>query len=125
MNSKTLFAFLAFAFACTNTSYGQNNTIQGNLQLKQPVERIVLGYYVGGEHQQDETQLVNGKFSFSREITEPTWAILVVMYEPKDTGKRGTIERVPLFIEPGIMTINAKDSLKFAKILKQYVHSDG
>lgn len=110
---KTLFAFLVFTFLFTS-SYGQKNTIQGTLQLKQPVESIILGYEVAGEHKQDKTELINGKFSFSRELTEPTWGMFVVTYAPKETGKRGTIERLPVYIEPGVMTVDAKDSLKFA-----------
>lgn len=112
---KTLFAFLFLTLSFTTTS-GQKNTIQGSLELKHPVESIILGYYVAGENKSDQTKLINGKFSFSREITEPTWAILVVVYASSDTGKKSTVERLPIYIEPGVMTINAKDSLKFAKI---------
>ncbi len=112
---KKLISFLAFTFLFVNVS-GQTNTIKGKLNLKHPVESIILGYYVAGENKSDVTKLIDGKFSFSRELTEPTWAILVVSYAPADTGKRGTVERLPIYIEPGVMTINAKDSLKFAKI---------
>jgi peroxiredoxin len=112
---KRLFALLVFTFLFTS-SFGQKNTIQGTLQLKQPVEGITLGYEVAGEHKREETKLINGKFSFSRELTEPTWGMFVVTYAPTETGKRGTIERFPIYIEPGVMTVDAKDSLKFAVV---------
>jgi hypothetical protein len=64
----------------------------------------------------DSTLLVNGKFQFTENINEPTQASIIVRFHPVEGQKSSRNERLEFFMEPGMIDISVKDSLKFAKI---------
>ncbi len=116
--SLTLFAVVAFF-----TGQAQNVTINGRLQMKDPVNMVYLNYTGDGINLVDSSKPEKGKFSFLREVEYPTWAFITVKYEPTATEKKARTERLQLFMEPGKMTIKAKDSLKFAKVKGSKSHN--
>ena len=61
--SLTLFAVVAFF-----TGQAQNVTINGRLQMKDPVNMVYLNYTGDGINLVDSSKPEKGKFSFLREV---------------------------------------------------------
>ncbi len=98
--------------------------IKGTLQLTKPVEWVYLTYRAGESSFNDSVQLDNGKFKFETKIAEPVLATLSVRYVNPDKTSRPQMERLPVFIEPGKLTIVVKDSLKAAKVTGSKSHTE-
>lgn len=90
--------------------------LKGKMHFSEPVEMIFLTYRLGDTRITDSTGLKNGKFEFNSILTEPTLATLSVRFKPADEKTKPRIERMSLFLEPGKIKIEVKDSLKFAKV---------
>lgn len=113
---KHLFFLLlmpAIAFAQTPA---KDFKISGNLNFAQPVEKIYLSYRTGEDMVTDSTKPDKGAFMFQGKIDEPTIAQLAVRLAQPAGEAKPAIDRMMLFIEPGNITISAKDSLKAATI---------
>jgi peroxiredoxin len=111
---KLLFLFLLPAFAFMAPS--KNVKLTGHMQFAEPVTMIYLSYRTADARVSDSTHLKNGKFQFKEKINEPTLAFLRVKFAQKEGQKRPRYEGMQLFMEPGKMQIDIKDSLKFAKV---------
>lgn len=111
---KLFFAIIlpAFAFATPPKPV----RITGNLQLSQPVQMVFLSFREGDMTVQDSTKPIDGKFQFTGQLEEPVMASLVVRFEPKEGAGETEYDGVQLFIEPGVINIDVKDSMKLAKV---------
>ncbi|MDZ4807660.1 MAG: TlpA disulfide reductase family protein [Bacteroidota bacterium] len=98
--------------------------ISGTIQLTKPVQWVYLSYRAGDVTFNDSVQLDKGKFKFETKIAEPVLANLSVRYENKEENAKPQIERITVFLEPGKLTVIAKDSLKAAKITGSKAHAD-
>lgn len=90
--------------------------LRGKMHFTQPVEMVFLTYRVGDNRISDSTELKNGKFIFRSILSEPTLATLSIRFKPADEKAKPRMERMSIFLEPGKIKINVKDSLKFAKV---------
>ncbi len=98
--------------------------IKGTLELTKPVQWVYLTYRAGDVTINDSVQLDNGKFKLETKISEPVLASISVRYESKEANVKPQTERIPVFLEPGALTIVAKDSLKGATIKGSKAHAD-
>ncbi|HEU4633829.1 MAG TPA: TlpA disulfide reductase family protein [Flavisolibacter sp.] len=88
--------------------------INGYLEKSDDVELIFLSFRSGGASVNDSARLTDGRFVFDVQVEEPTLAYLTLRFRKMEGRPR--YEKIPLFIEPGQITIEAKDSLKTARI---------
>jgi peroxiredoxin len=91
-------------------------TIDGKAQFSDAVQMVYLNYRTADKAERDSAILKEGHFVFNEDITEPTLATLYVKFEKKEDDKRPRIDAMQLFMEPGHMKIEVKDSMKFAKV---------
>jgi peroxiredoxin len=77
--------------------------------------KAFLGYKVNGKPVYDSTAVTNGKFSFKGNIDEPISANITFKYPGYET-QTGKMESKTIYLEPGNMKIDGKDSLKTAKV---------
>ena len=99
-------------------------TIKGTITTPDPVKMIYLSYRNGDNSVNDSTILTNGQFSFKAKVEEPTAAVLSVRFEKADGQTNTRYERKTIFLQPGTITINIKDSLKFATISGSKAHTE-
>src|SRR5688500_18190969 len=97
--------------------------IKGQLHASDPVKMIYLSYRTIEGTVNDSCGLDDGKFDFEGELDEPTMAFLTVRFGNKENGKT-RFERMQLFLEPGKIEINIKDSLKFANVSGSRAHNE-
>ncbi len=98
--------------------------IKGTLQLAKPAQWVYLSYRAGDAMVNDSVQLDNGKFKLETKIAEPILATFSVRYESSDANAKPQVERISVFLEPGELSIVAKDSLKAAKISGSKSHTE-
>lgn len=113
MKKFLLFYIFLFSF-CTLQSQVVN--IEGQFKSVQPVQLIYLKYTTGTNEVTDSTTLQNGKFSFKEKLVETVNASLIVVFETAKGEKRPRRELKSIYLEPGNIQIDIKDSLKFARI---------
>ena len=99
------------------TAHAQNEAkIKGDMKFSDPVQMVYLSYRTADAVVTDSTKSGDGKFHFTAKVTEPTLASLTVRFEPVTGQARPRVERMQLFLEPGKIEIEGKDSLKLAKV---------
>ena len=113
---KKIFLILLVPAFCFFTTTPKPVTIQGHLQFSSPVQMVFLSYRAGSESIKDSTVAVNGKFKFSGKLEEPTMATLYVRLTPAAGSEKPRYDGMQLFIEPGNINIDVKDSMQFAKV---------
>lgn len=119
---KLLFSFLAPLWLTTGQA--QDVTVSGNLKLTDPVQKVFLSYRNGEDRVFDSSEVNNGSFSISSKLQEPTLATLIVRFAPKEDENRPRTERMQIFLERGKVQLNAKDSLKSAKVTGSKAHAE-
>jgi peroxiredoxin len=77
--------------------------------------KVSLGYKQNGKPVSDSTVTTDGKFSFTGNIDEPIQASIAFKYPGYETHA-GYIESKTIYLEPGNIKIEGKDSLKAAKV---------
>jgi peroxiredoxin len=113
---KKILLFLlmpVFSFGNPPTKGG---TIKGRAQFKDAVHMVYLNYRTTDKLVKDSSLLKNGRFKFKADISEPTLATLYVTFENTAENAKPRMDAMQIFMEPGTMKINVKDSMKFAKI---------
>ena len=96
--------------------------VKGIMQFTQPTEMVFLNYTLGYEKISDSVAIKNGKFEFNLKVAEPTLATLSVRFKAVDDKTKPRIEKMSLYLEPGKIKVNVKDSLKFAKVIGSESH---
>ncbi len=120
---KLLFLF-SLSFLALGNAFAQKAKVNANLQFSEPVDMVFISYRAGDDNITDSSKLVNNKVTFSQSVSEPTLGNLMVRFKTKEEGKRPSMDRMPLFLESGIINITAKDSLKFAKVSGSKSHAE-
>ena len=113
MKKFLLFYIFLFSF-CSLQS--QVVKIEGQIKCDQPVKLIYLKYTTGTNEITDSTTIQNGKFSFTEKLVETVNASLIAVFESVKGEKRPRRELKGLYLEPGNIQIDIKDSLKFTRI---------
>lgn len=113
---KQLFFLLLLPAIAFAQAPAKEFKIKGNLSFQQPVEKVYLSYRTGEDMITDSTKPVKGAFAFGGKIAEPTMAQLAVRFASSANVAKPAMDRMLLFIEPGTITISAKDSLDAAVV---------
>ena len=113
---KKLFLILLIPALCFFSNPPKPVTIHGQLKFSSPVQMVFLSYRIGDQSVKDSTMPVDGKFEFSGKIAEPVIASLYVRFAAKIDSEKPRFDGMQLFIEPGNINIDVKDSMKFAKV---------
>ncbi len=121
---KKLFFLFSLASLALVPAFAQKAKVNANLQFSEPVDMVFISYRSGDDNITDSSSLVNNKVVFSQNVSEPTLGNLMVRFKAKEEGKRPRMDRMPLFLESGIINITAKDSLKFAKVSGSKSHAE-
>ena len=119
---KNFFLLTISAFAFCNAT-AQKFTLKGELDAKDPVEKIYLAYRYGEDRLNDSVEIVNKNFNFRGEIPEPTLATITVKYVQNQNEPRARLERFSVFLEPSVIILKAKDSLHLAKVRGSKAHT--
>src|SRR5688500_6234461 len=98
--------------------------LKGNLQLSKPVEQILISFRNGDNTVNDTLQPDNGSFTYKARIAEPVLANFRVRYLKQPGEERAKMEAIPIFLEPGKVSITAKDSLKNNTVKGSDAHKD-
>jgi peroxiredoxin len=98
--------------------------LKGNLALSKPVDLVYISYRNGDNSVNDSLQPAKGSFTYKSRIAEPVLATVRVRYAKADGESRPKMEMIPLFLEPGKITLTAKDSLKNHTVKGSEAHDD-
>jgi peroxiredoxin len=74
-----------------------------------------LSYRQSGQSISDSTKIANGRFAFKGSIEEPVQATLLFNYTGGGTNGKN-VQRITIYLEPGNIKIEGKDSLSNAKV---------
>lgn len=98
--------------------------VKGNLQLGQPVDQLLISYRNGDNSVNDSLKPDNGRFTYKAKLGEPVLATFRVRYTQQPGGARPKMEAIPVFLEPGKISITVKDSLKNLTVKGSVAHED-
>ena len=97
------------------TGFSQNVKLSAQLELAEPVHMAYLSFRNADQAINDSAVVNGGKVSFTEDIKEPVLATFFVRFKSPG-AERARSERMQLYLEPGVIKIMAKDSLKFARV---------
>ena len=114
--NKLLLSLILSLIAFIPVSFAQV-TIKGDMLFPDRMQMVFLSYRsADGELVRDSLKPNDSKFLFTAKITEPTLGSLSIRFEPANGQPKPRMDGMQLFLEPGKIKIEAKDSLKFAKV---------
>lgn len=102
----------------------QKVVVEGYFDLKDEVQAIYLAYYANNQMVRDSTVIAKNNFRFEKEITEPVLSGLIFRFKQQTGEERPRFERLQLFLEPGRINIQIRDSVKLAKVTGSKSHAD-
>ncbi|MFL5789792.1 MAG: redoxin domain-containing protein [Flavisolibacter sp.] len=109
-----------FSMAQTKT---KSFTLNGNIKLSTTVDKVFLRYRVGEDIILDSSGVQGNEFSFSGQIPEPTYAILMFNYK-KQPGQIKNQDREDIFLVPGKIKFTAKDSVSNNTVSGSEAHTE-
>lgn len=95
-------------------------TLKGYIKEHQQADTVYMFYYANGEQINDSVPSVNGRFVFKGTLQQPTQVVL--MYRAKSRKERNDARQ--FYLEPGNMTLEAKDSIRYAVLKGSASHTD-
>lgn len=110
-------AYLLFVLTSVGlgTGFSQNVKLSAELKLTEPVHMAYLSFRNADQTVNDSAVVTDGKAVFTEDLVEPALATFFVRFKPVG-AERPRSERVQLYLEPGVIKINAIDSLKSATV---------
>jgi peroxiredoxin len=94
----------------------QSISIEGHLDYRNPVAFVYFNYTVGEKRLSDTALLENSRFKLLLKVDEVIDANMVVVFKPVSGEKSVRREVKLIFLEPGNIKIEVKDSIRYAKI---------
>ena len=116
--NKILFALLLLPGL---TSAQQAYRLKGTVQNWKGQDTVIMLRFEKDKQIQDTTIAVNGRFEFKGQLAEPRQ---VFIYRLDNLHRDRVRDGNSCYIEPGIVTIQAKDSLRKSTITSRYVNND-
>lgn len=113
---KLLWLLLLPALSFISANNKEKVSLKGKVHFAKPAEMVFLNYRMGDDRVTDSMPVKNGKFEFKTKLSEPTLATLSFRFKPVDEKAKPRTERMSIFLEPGKIKVEIKDSLKFAKV---------
>jgi len=95
--------------------------LSGTLRLAQPADKVYISYRTPDAAVTDSITLKNDAFNYKTTLAEPTLAQLWVRYKNRT---QVVPERIPVFLQPGTITLTATDSLKAYTVTGSAAHAD-
>lgn len=113
-----IYFLLCIGFLFTTGVHAQKKgDIQGEVKSASKIKKISLNYRIGDESITDSAEVKAGRFHFTYTVSEPTFAMIRLVYAPKEGSERPGYEARQIFLEPGISNkIVINDSLKNATV---------
>ena len=113
---KQFFLLLILSAFYFSIASAQKAKITGHLKFSDPIHKVYLSYSDGNKKIADSAEVKNGHFVFSEKVLIPTITTLRLTFLPTNGKPNSRIDGMQFFMEPGAINIEAKDSLKFAKV---------
>ena len=113
---KKLTLLGVFSIVTFSINAQSNLNIQGKFNTSEKIRMIYLNYMTLEGLHTDSSELIKNTFSFKVSIQEPTFSTLTVRFESAEAKTRPRVDKMDLFLEKGKITIEVKDSLRFAKV---------
>jgi thiol-disulfide isomerase/thioredoxin len=116
------YTFLALLGLCSLSAAAQSGkyTLKGYIKEHQQPDTVYMFYYQNGEMINDSVPTVKGRFVFNGTLQQPTQVVL--MFRAKSPRERNDARQ--FFLEPGNMTLEAKDSIRYATLKGSKSHTD-
>jgi peroxiredoxin len=97
-------------------------TIKGSFKnIERPVQKIYLSYRLADKNILDSIVPVDGNYSFSGTLYEPTPGLIRMRYQPDADGKPVRVisgrDYISVFLSPDNMVVSSVDSFSNAKVL--------
>ncbi|MEO7317346.1 MAG: TlpA disulfide reductase family protein [Ginsengibacter sp.] len=114
---KILYSLCVLIFCSSATHAQKKGDIQGEVKSASKIKKISLNYRIGDESITDSAEVKGERFHFTYTVSEPTFAMIRLIYAPKEGSERPGYEARQIFLEPGISNkIVINDSLKNAMV---------
>ena len=97
-------------------------TIKGSFKnIERPVQKIYLSYRLADKNVLDSIVPVDGNYSFSGNLYEPTLGLIRMRYQPDADGKPARVvsgrDYISVFLSPDNIVVSSVDSFSNAKVL--------
>ena len=104
--------------------FGQSNKfiLKGKIGNLNAPAKIYITYSNEGKFEQDSTVLKNGEFQFTNTLIEPAYAQLTLDHQGKHVNRN--VDSKSLYLEPGTITLESKDSVKNVTITGSIINND-
>lgn len=119
MMKKIFYLVILIAVGCKLPATGQTK-IKGKAKLIKPVKWIYLQYQTPDRWIIDSSRIANGDFVLKANIADASLANLWIFQE----NDRKKMVLVPLYLEPGSITLTIKDSLQAMKVEGSKAHKE-
>jgi peroxiredoxin len=113
---KYIFAGLALLIA--NSLFAQTYIIKAHMSKLATPAKAYLVYSIGWTNQRilDSVTLSSGSFTFKGKLTDPEKVSIAIIHPPELPNFAYRTDAVTFYLEPGVITISAKDSLIHAVV---------
>ena len=101
-------------------------TVKGKVGALNEPAKAFLTYRLGSTTVTDSAALVNGAFTFKGTLESPLFANIRIKHDaaPVDPKKRVPNDLLAVYLEPTTISIEAKDSIKYATITGSVINDD-
>ncbi|GAA4805014.1 TlpA disulfide reductase family protein [Olivibacter ginsenosidimutans] len=89
----------------------QAYTVKGKVGNLSAPATAYLSYRQEGGNQLDSTKIINGSFTFSGSVEDPTNAVVVIAHKGEPVMQLEDPDMLPIFLEKGEITVQSADSL--------------
>ena len=120
MNKYLLYSLLLLPFL--GKAQTQEFTLQGKVGTLNAPAKVYIAYSDAGTFRQDSAIVQNGTFQFQHRITEPVYAQLTLDHDGQHANRN--VDAISLFLEDGLISLSAKDSVKNATINGSPINAD-
>jgi len=102
---------------------GKTLKLKGEVKTAKKLDWVYLNYRNADSNITDSVKADKGEFKFELNLEEPVFATLSFKFEKTDETAKPDIERMRVFLEPGKIDIDIKDSVKAATVEGSKAHS--
>jgi len=103
-------------------------SLKGSLAgVPQPIRKVAIAYRLGETKVNDTVVMERGSWQYRRELEEPVLANITLISDSVLYERRGMKSRVysfPVYLQPGTITIDTRDSVQGNKVNGSAAHTD-
>ena len=120
--NKTLMVALALSPILTRAQNG-NFTLKGHIADMKQTGMVYITYSDSGSFKQDSALVHEGGFTLNGSVKEPAYAQLKLEHQAGTQTNRN-VDQISLYLEPATISLQAKDSIKHARITGSPINED-